>query len=467
MTALLSNMELHTLKAKTKGSVIEVYDPQHRGMLDELVWNGRKPVTQAQYVVRAETEEDVQLAMKFASANGLSVSPRGGGHHFTGIALAGDVIIDVSGLCRLQIAPDRKTAIVGPGVTNERLAAALERNGLAFPVGHCATVPLSGYLLGGGVGWNAGEWGIACFSVNAAEVILPDGSKILATMDDHQEILWAVRGAGPEFFGVVTAYHVDLKPLPKGMMAEVHVFAPEDARKVGEWAEKAMKRAPANIEFTVKISAPPPEANAPAGAFGLAVIANAFAGSEPEAVAMLCSLFADAPNTAMERIGPMPAGFDMLYSLTSVSTPKGKRYGVDTLWSDADFGDVLEGMVEGYKERPSFDSFGLVCLSSPLAAEPGYGAFSRTGRIMATLYTIWDDPRADTANLGWMRKVMGSLAPMASGTYVGESDLEHPNREMTIHSPEVAVRLTDLRSKYDPGQVMRTLATSSTRARAA
>ena len=460
-------MELNTLKAKTRGSVIEVYDPGHRAVLDALVWNGRKPVSQAQYVVRAETEEDVQLAMEFASSNGLTVSPRGGGHNFAGIALAGDVIVDVAGLCRLQIAPDRKTAIVGPGVTNERLAVALERNGLAFPVGHCATVPLSGYLLGGGVGWNSGAWGIACFSVHAADVILPDGRRITATMDNHPDILWAVRGAGPEFFGVVTAYHVDLRPLPRGMLSAVHVYAPHDAGRVGRWAAEAMKRAPANIEFTVKIAAPPPEADAPAGAFGLAVIATAFGQSEEEATAMLGSLFADAPDTAMERIGPMPTGFDMLYSMTSASTPKGKRYGVDTLWSDADFGEILERMVEGYRSRPSFDSFALVCLSSPQSVIPGYGAFSRIGRTFTSIYTIWDEARHDDANLAWMRKVMGAIAPLASGTYVGESDLEMHGRDVTIHSPKAAAVLAALKARYDPKGVMRTLAASRARNRAA
>jgi hypothetical protein len=33
-----------------------------------------------------------------------------------------------------------------------------------------STDDISGYLLGGGFGWNSGAWGIACFSVEAVEV---------------------------------------------------------------------------------------------------------------------------------------------------------------------------------------------------------------------------------------------------------------------------------------------------------
>ena len=43
-----------------------------------------------------------------------------------------------------------------------RLGERLAARGFAFPVGHCADVGLSGYILAGGFGWNAGEWGPAC-----------------------------------------------------------------------------------------------------------------------------------------------------------------------------------------------------------------------------------------------------------------------------------------------------------------
>ena len=35
----------------------------------------------------------------------------------------------------------------------------LQTHQLAFPVGHCPQVEASGYLLSGGIAWNANEWG--------------------------------------------------------------------------------------------------------------------------------------------------------------------------------------------------------------------------------------------------------------------------------------------------------------------
>lgn len=450
-------MNIQELKRGLRGAAIEIFDPASRQVCDDLVWNGRKPQLQPRYVVRAAEAADVARAMAFAAANGLSVSPRGGGHNFTGIALKGEVVIDVSALDHLQIDVRAGTALVGPGVTNERLAAALARHGFAFPVGHCATVPVSGYLLGGGIGWNAGEWGIACFSVVGVDVVLADGRLVHADDEHHPDILWAARGAGPEFFGVVTGYKVRLFEAPKAILSSVHVYAPGDAAAVGEWAERAMRHAPANLEFTVKVSAPPPEANAPEGAFVLAVIATAFAASEAQARAILDRLFADAPATAMERMDAMPTPFDVLYQLTSVSTPKGKRYAVDTLWSDASFARILESMVAGYAHRPSPHSFALVALRSPNSKAPGDAAFSRIGEVFASVYTIWDREADDAGNMSWLRRTMGAIEPVATGTYVGESDLERADRPVSIHSPAVVARLAALRRLHDPHGRFRSL----------
>ena len=90
--------------------------------------------------------------------------------------------------------PVARIAETGPVVTNRNLARALSEHGLAFPVGHCPTVPLSGYLLGGGFGWNAGTWGIACFSVESVDVVMADGELIRANESENTEVFWAARG---------------------------------------------------------------------------------------------------------------------------------------------------------------------------------------------------------------------------------------------------------------------------------
>ncbi|HMQ93043.1 MAG TPA: FAD-binding protein [Amaricoccus sp.] len=86
-------------------------------------------------------------------------------------------------------------------MTNALMVAALDRHGLAFPLGHCGSVAMSGYLLGGGIGRNACDWGFACFLVTAVEVVLADGR--LATASEAENARSSGRCAvrGPAFSG--------------------------------------------------------------------------------------------------------------------------------------------------------------------------------------------------------------------------------------------------------------------------
>ena len=147
--------------------------------------------------MRAACVEDVQATVRYAARHGLKVSPRGSGHNFSGIALQDGIVLDLGALDRIAIDAEARIAEVEPAAKNGVLAAALTAHGLAFPVGHCHTVAMSGYLLGGGFGWNSGAWGLACHNVEAVEVVMADGRLIRASAVEHPDVFWAVRGGGP------------------------------------------------------------------------------------------------------------------------------------------------------------------------------------------------------------------------------------------------------------------------------
>lgn len=103
----------------------------------------------------------MQIVVRFAAARGLSVTARSGGHNWSGIAPQDCMVLDLDALDRITIDADARIAEVEPAITNRALARTLAAHGLAFLVGHCGTVSLGGYLLGGGFGWNSGQWGLA------------------------------------------------------------------------------------------------------------------------------------------------------------------------------------------------------------------------------------------------------------------------------------------------------------------
>ena len=441
-------MQTDMLKRRLRGTLVTQFDPGHAEACDALVWNGRKPAHRARLILRAACADDVTEAVRFAAEHGLTVSPRGGGHHFTGIAAQADMVIDLGALDGLRIDPESRTARVEPAVTNARMAAALARHDLAFPLGHCGSVPMSGYLLGGGIGWNSGDWGVACFLVDAVEVVMADGRILTASETENPEIFWAARGAGPDFFGIVTAFHLRLMPAPKAILTGVRVYPLAQAFAVAAWAETAMAVAPANVELTLKIATPPP--GIPVQGLLVEAIATVFATCDDAAHATLSDLFATAPE-AMQAIGPIPTPFDMLYGLTAQSMPEGLHYGVDSLWSDAPFPDLVQRIADGMAVAPSDRSLALMMLRSPRALPPGDGAFSRIGRIFGAVYAIWEDPGEDGAQLRWLRATTTAAAPLCLGAYVGEADLERGPRDLPTHAPGVEERLRALAARFDPG----------------
>jgi FAD/FMN-containing dehydrogenase len=435
-------MQTKELQKRLRGVVISALEPRLASESDALIWNGRKPARRAKLIVRAACAEDVAEAVRFAAANRLTVSPRGGGHQFTGIATQADMVIDLGGLDGLKLDAEARTARVEPAVTNARMAAALERHSLAFPLGHCGGVPMSGYLLGGGVGWNSAEWGFACFSVTAVEVVLADGRIVTASAEDHADVLWAARGAGPEFFGIVTAYHLTLQPARKAISTTIRVYPATTAAAVAHWAETVMAKAPACVEFTTKVT---PTPNGPV----LASIATVFARTDAEACAIHTALGEGAPE-ALHVIGPMPTPFGALYEATDPSMPKGRRYAVDTVWSNARYGEVLEQIVNDMARSPSGASMALVVLRSNAVDTPDTAAFSCHGRVFGAVYAIWEEAEEDIANVGWLRATIDDITPLATGAYVGEADLDRPNRVLPTLSPDVSARLAELRAARDP-----------------
>lgn len=436
-------MTFETLKSRIRGTLITAFDPGFATSCENLIWNGRKPSATARVIVRAKDALDVQEAVRFAAEYGMTVSARGGGHQFSGIAAHADMVIDLGALDKMRIDATSRTAMVEPAVTNVRLAKALEKKGLGFPVGHCGDVTVSGYLLGGGIGWNSNHWGVACFSVLSVDVVLADGQLVTATADHHPDIFWAARGAGPEFFGIVTSYKVRLYDEPKAATSLVRIYAPHIMADVADWAERAMERAPATVEFTVKIGGSP---DGPV----MAAIANIFASDKEEAEQIGKNLWSDAPEGALDIVGPMPTPISSLYGMTGESTPKGNRYGVDCVWSDGSFGEALAMMLRAMEMAPSMNSFALVGLRSNARPLPATAAFSQEGRVFSTIYGVWEDEAGDDANLAWLRSSIDRCRPFATGTYVGESDLDRPGLTLPRLSASAQARLAELTAFHDP-----------------
>jgi hypothetical protein len=161
-------------------------------------------------VVFPETTEEVVALTRFALENGLRLAPQGTGHGAGPLGSLRDVVlVRTSRLASVAIDVGRMRAKVGAGVTWGRVEEAAAYHGLTGLVGSSPDVGVVGYSLGGGLGWFARRYGLACNSVLSLEVVTPDGRVLHVDRDHEPDLFWALRGGGGSF-AIVTAMELEL-----------------------------------------------------------------------------------------------------------------------------------------------------------------------------------------------------------------------------------------------------------------
>ena len=114
-----------------------------------MSWQLRKSDRHPDLIVRAKTIGDVVNAIKFADNKRLKIGIHSGGHSWVHSSVRdGGMLLDLGLFRDVNIDTTNRTAVIGPAISSRELAMALEKTGLAFPVAHCSTVAMGGYLLG-------------------------------------------------------------------------------------------------------------------------------------------------------------------------------------------------------------------------------------------------------------------------------------------------------------------------------
>ncbi|MER6945320.1 FAD-binding oxidoreductase [Nonomuraea sp. NPDC000554] len=412
-----------------------------------MVWNGLKPERFPDVIVQVASERDVLTAVRLARSAGMRVAVRAGGHNWAGTSVRdGGMLIDLSRLDACAVDTASATAGAQPAARGRDLAAALAEHGLAFPVGHCGSVALGGFLLSGGLGWNPGVWGPACLSVAEIEAVTAAGEAVRCSEDENADLFWAARGAGPGFFAVVTRFRLCLRRLPAAITTSAYVFPLPRVAEVTSWAVEVAASLPPAVELSIMLGTAPQEP----GTKAIVVTATSFADSADEAARSLTAFRAcPLAERALARVAEQPATFDALFEGAGALWPERHRVAADTHWSMEDLGALLPLLADDVAKAPSGKS--LVLANIPPAAVLPDMAFSVLGRSYVVGYAIWQDPAHDQANIRWLREAMGKVAPLAVGHYIAEADLPAAaSRSRRSFTPDTWERLQAVRARWDP-----------------
>jgi FAD/FMN-containing dehydrogenase len=411
------------------------------------VWQAGKPARYPDLIVQARSEADVVEVLRYARARRLTVAVKGGGHNYTASYLRnGGILLDVSGLRDVDIDADRALVRAQPGIRAAEFCSRLKAQGLAFPLAHSANVPIGGYLLGGGMGWNGESWGrMACFRVRALDVVTAAGERLTIDQRSHPELYWAARGAGPAFCAVATRFHLDAFPYPAGMRAAAYTFPIEAHASVARWLHGlAVKRIP-NLELTMALET---ESNARQCTAAIAC----FATTEAEARETLQTVARSAPpdlDLSADRSGPVT--FDELYAASLTQHPL--RVAADNIWTTRTV-EAAGRFAAAWQRAPSPKTIGIVNFQGDRGALPD-AACSSTGAAYVLWMAAWSDAAQDDANAHWSQAVADELQPFTSAVYVNECDLERrPQRVALCFPPATRARLRAIAARYDPAGLL-------------
>ncbi len=203
-----------------------------------------------------ETPEEVAAVLAEARRLDRRVVVFSTGHGIPPIGDTSDrILMDISAFDQVEIDPAARIARIGGAVQWRELIEAAGEHGLTAPFGSAASVGVTGYMMGGGIGFMSRHLGLGCSSIRAAQLVTPDGQYRRIDSGSDPDLFWALRGGGGGF-GVITSLEVNLTPVPQ-MAGGVLAWGIEDAERVlTVWSEWS-RQAPEDVTTAVRLVQPP------------------------------------------------------------------------------------------------------------------------------------------------------------------------------------------------------------------
>jgi FAD/FMN-containing dehydrogenase len=429
----------------------EAYDGQRE------VWNAlvdRRPGL----IARCTSAEDVAAAVRFGREAGLEIAVKSGGHGILGLCVPeGGLMIDLSPMSGVEVDADRQRARVGGGSLLRNLDRASEPHGLATTAGNVSHTGVGGLTLGGGMGWLARQFGLACDNVESYTVVTADGEIVRASATENEDLFWGLRGGGGNF-GVVTEFEFRLHPISgRALAVDLYFDPPDAAAALRRWRE-LLPDAPRQALLTADVSTASESEDLPKRLHGRTVASVGFVwvGDMEEARAFIPRIRSVGTPVA-ERIEEM--AYVDLQSIADDAHHHGKR----RYYKGHYLSELSDPAVEAFLSRgirpgaPEPDPATL-----PNAGFQAYGgaiadvgenesAFGHRDTLVEFGCGItWTNPADDDARMAAARAWGAVMEPFANGMYVNTITDEGQAGVRRAYPPEKFARLAQLKRRVDP-----------------
>jgi FAD binding domain len=402
-------------------------------------------------VVYAESADDVAAAVDFARASGLGIAAQGTGHGAGSRGpLEGSLLLKTERMKGIEIDPDSGAGRYEAGVLWMEANPAAGEHGLANLSGSAPDIGVVGYTTGGGFGWCARRFGLACNSVRAVEVVTADGEQRRVDAENEPDLFWALRGGGGSY-AIVTALEFDLVELPEVFAGSAIYPADERsgelARSYFEWAAGLPDEVTSIFRF---LHLPPlPQVPEPLRDAPLITIGACYAGPESEGSELVRPI-RELGEAVMDTFQTMPpSGLPAVHMEPEEPVPGF----VDT----TSLREVPDDAIDAFIEVTGPDS-GSPLLAAELRQCGGaVGKPAAGGGVLSHLdaeYVFGGiglpmSPEMGAAINARLDEARAALAPWSTASrYLNFSD--RPVDIEAIFAPATLERLRDVKRRYDP-----------------
>jgi hypothetical protein len=442
------------------GEIVQPGDECYDGHRE--IWNAmidRRP----RLIARCTSALDVAAAVRHGREAGLEIAVKCGGHNVLGLAVPEDgLMIDLTPMGEVRVDPERRRGWVQGGALLRYLDLATEPHALATTAGNVSHTGVGGLTLGGGMGWLARQFGLACDNVESYTLVTASGETERATATDNADLFWGLRGGGGNF-GIVTEFEFRLhQTTGRALVADFYFdpFGPDAIVALHAWRD-LLPDAPRQATLTSDTMTAGPAPFLPATFHGRPVAAVGFAwvGEMEDARSYLDAFRRRLPTPIAESIEEMR--YVDLQRIGDERHHHGlRRYSVGHYLTQLDDAAIDAFLARGLGAGAADPDWSLM----PFGGFQAYGgaiaevgedesAFShRTALVEWFGGASWEDPSEDAIRMSGARAWSAALEPFGSGTYVNViadrgADVGRAYKQNQL------TRLAELKQKYDPDNV--------------
>ncbi|KAL9098509.1 MAG: hypothetical protein Q9163_005842 [Psora crenata] len=167
-------------------------------------------------IVLPTTTEHVSTAVLCAGTNNVKVQAKSGGHSYASFSTGGQdgsMIIDLESFQDVHV-DATGVAAVGAGVRLGNLALGIYNQAKrALPHGTCPGVGIGGHATHGGFGYSSRAWGLTLDTIVGMDTVLPNGTSVHVSENEHPDLWYALRGDAADF-AIVTTFYLQTQPAP-------------------------------------------------------------------------------------------------------------------------------------------------------------------------------------------------------------------------------------------------------------